>query len=181
MKSSRASIRYAKATLAFAEEANASQAVSSDIQSLLTLMKQSDALNSVLENPMLSSEKKQSILKEVLPNMTEQTQRLFSLLATNNRMELLRATCEQYLHLFAAKKGEVEATVVTAIPLTPELEEQILQQTKIFSSQKAVLKNKIDPSIIGGYILKIGDMQFDASVSNQLRAIKTTLTKSNTI
>ena len=43
------------------------------------------------------------------------------------------------------------------------------------------IENKIDPSIIGGFILKIGDMQLDASVAHQLKVIKTTLTKTNTV
>ena len=100
---------------------------------------------------------------------------------TNNRMELLGGTCEQYIELFAAQKGEVKAIVITAIALTAELKQQVLQEAKKLSDKKAILENKIDPSIIGGYILKIGDMQYDASVSNQLNTIKTTLTKTNSI
>ena len=47
--------------------------------------------------------------------------------------------------------------------------------------KKAILENIIDPSIIGGYILKIGDMQYDASIAHQLKSIKTRLTKTNSI
>ena len=50
-----------------------------------------------------------------------------------------------------------------------------------YSKQKLNIENKIDPSLMGGFILKIGDMQLDCSVSNQLKAIKSTLTKTNTI
>lgn len=96
-------------------------------------------------------------------------------------MELLGGTSEQYNELFAAQKGEVKAIVTTAIALTAELKQQVLQEAKKLSDKKAILENKIDPSIIGGYILKIGDMQYDASVSNQLNTIKTTLTKTNSI
>jgi len=96
-------------------------------------------------------------------------------------MELLGGICEQYIELFAAQKGEVKAIVRTAIALTPELKQQVLKEAKKLSDKKTILENKIDPSIIGGYILKIGDMQYDASVSNQLNAIKTTLTKTNSI
>jgi F-type H+-transporting ATPase subunit delta len=158
MKVTRASLRYAKATLAFAEDADSSQKVSDDMQALSALMKENEELSSVM-----------------------QTQKLFSLLARNNRMELLGGTCEQYIELFAAQKGEVKAIVTTAIALTAELKQQVLQEAKKLSDKKAILENKIDPSIIGGYILKIGDMQYDASVSNQLNTIKTTLTKTNSI
>ncbi|MGB1634512.1 MAG: F0F1 ATP synthase subunit delta, partial [Flavobacteriaceae bacterium] len=75
----------------------------------------------------------------------------------------------------------VKATVTTAISLTPELEKQILKKAKELSGKEALLENKIDSSIIGGYILKIGDMQYDASLSNQLKALKTTLIQTNSI
>jgi len=181
MKATRASLRYAKATLAFAEEANSSQKVYDDMQVLSSLMKENEELSSVMENPMLAAEKKKVILNKLLPDVSVQTQELFSLLANNKRMELLGGTCEQYIELFAAHKGEVKAIVTTAIALTPELKQQILIEAKKLSDKKAILENKIDPSIIGGYILKIGDMQHDTSVSNQLNSIKTTLTKTNSI
>jgi len=181
MKTTRASLRYAKATLAFAEEVNSSQKVSDDLQILLSLMKENEELSSVMENPMLAAEKKKVILNELLPDTSVQTQELFSLLAKNNRMDLLGGTCEQYIELFAAQKGEVKAIVTTAIALTPELKQQVLIEAKKLTEKKVILENKIDPSIIGGYILKIGDMQYDASVSNQLNALKTTLTKTNSI
>ena len=181
MKATRASLRYAKATLAFTEEANSSQKVYDDMQVLSSLMKENEELRLVMENPMLAAEKKNVILNKLLPDVSEQTQELFSLLANNNRMELLGGTCEQYIELFAAQKGEVKAIVTTAIALTPELRQQVLIEAKKLSDKKAILENKIDPSIIGGYILKIRDMQHDASVSNQLNSIKTTLTKTNSI
>ena len=102
-------------------------------------------------------------------------------LTTNNRMELLIPTCESYLLLYADYQGEVKATVTSAVVLSPELEEKVLLEAKKLSDKKAILENIIDPSIIGGYILKIGDMQYDASIAQQLKSIKTTLTKTNSI
>jgi F-type H+-transporting ATPase subunit delta len=94
-------------------------------------------------------------------------------------MELLAPTCDNFLKLYAVQRGEVKAIVTTAIPLTPDLENQTLQTVKKLTDKKVILENKIDSSIIGGYILQIDDKQFDASVSNQLKAIKTLLTKKN--
>jgi F-type H+-transporting ATPase subunit delta len=96
-------------------------------------------------------------------------------------MELLIPTCESYLLLYADYQGEVKATVTSAVVLSPELEEKVLLEAKKLSDKKAILENIIDPSIIGGYILKIGDMQYDASIAQQLKSIKTTLTKTNSI
>ena len=104
MKATRASLRYAKATLAIAEEVKSSHAVSVDMQSLLMVMKANEELNLMLENPMLGAEKKQAVLNELMPKASEYTKKLFSLLASNNRMELLEPTCVQFLELYAAQK-----------------------------------------------------------------------------
>ena len=71
--------------------------------------------------------------------------------------------------------------MTSAVPLSAELEKTVLEKAKAFSNQKVHLENKVDPTIMGGFILKIGDMQYDASVVHQLKALKTTLTKTNTI
>ena len=100
MKATRASLRYAKAALAFAQEANSSQQVFEDMQSLSALLKANEELNSVMENPMLATAKKQEILKALLPDSSAQTQDFLALLAHNNRMELVKGTCEQFIELF---------------------------------------------------------------------------------
>jgi F-type H+-transporting ATPase subunit delta len=179
MKGTRASIRYAKATLAFANESNSSQAVNDDMKSLMSLIAENLELIEVMENPMLGTEKKEAVMNAILPNSNKLTRKFFSLLAVNNRMELLVPICDNFMQLYAAQRGEVKAIVKTAIPLTPDLENQALQTVKKLTDKKVILENKIDSSIIGGYILKIDDKQFDASVSNQLKAIKTLLTKNN--
>ena len=179
MKGTRASIRYAKATLAFANESNSSQAVNDDMKSLMSLITENLELSEVMENPMLGAERKEAVMNAIFPNSNKATRKFFSLLAVNNRMELLAPTCDNFLQLYAAQRGEVKAIVTTAIPLTSDLENQVLQTVKKLTDKKAILENKIDSSIIGGYILKIDDKQFDASVSNQLKAIKILLTKKN--
>lgn len=179
MKGTRASIRYAKATLAFANESNSSKAVNDDLKSLMSLIAENSELREVMENPMLGTQRKEAVMNAILPNSNKATRKFFSLLAVNNRMELLAPTCDNFLKLYAVQRGEVKAIVTTAIPLTSELENQVLQTVKKLTDKKAILENKIDSSIIGGFTLKIDDKQFDASVSNQLKAIKTLLTKKN--
>ena len=81
MKETRASIRYAKATLAFAEEANSSQAVNDDINSLMGLIKENLELREALENPMLGADRKEALMNAIFPEASEETKKLFSLLA----------------------------------------------------------------------------------------------------
>ena len=90
-------------------------------------------------------------------------------------MELLPLTCDYFLKLYEAQRGEVKVILTTAIPLSLDLENQVLQKVKKLTNKKVILENKIDSSIIGGYVIKMDDKQFDQSISSQLKAIKTAL------
>lgn len=181
MKGTRAALRYAKAILAYAQENNSSGAVAKDMHKLAALLGENDALQAALENPLLAVEKKLNVVKALFPKASESSVKLFSLLADNNRLSILGETGKQYLDLYTKNQGEVKAIVTSAVPLSSALEKEVLEKAKNFSQQKVHIENKIDPNIMGGFILKIGDMQYDASVVHQLKAIKTTLTKTNTI
>jgi len=176
MRGTRAALRYAKATLSFAQEAKASEAVAKDMIALGVLMQENDELQTVLENPILPVAQKESALKAIFSGACPETLKLFSLLAENNRLAIVAATAEQYVRLYAQTQGEIQAEVTTAVPLSP-----VLEKAKGLTKDKVQLVNKVDPAIIGGFILQIGDTQYDASVVHQLKAIKTTLTKTNTI
>jgi len=181
MKGNRASLRYAKAILAFSQENKAAAAVAKDMRHLETLLIENDALQRALDNPLLPVGKKKTLINALLPNACEASVKLFSLLAEKNRLSLLAATGQQFLTLFAKAQGEVTAVVTSAVPLSAELEKAMLEKAKSFSNQNIQIENKVDPSLLGGFILKIGDMQYDASVVHQLKAIKTLVTKKNTI
>ena len=86
-----------------------------------------------------------------------------------------------YLKLFAESQGEVKVFVTSAVPLTSKIENLILEKSKNFSNKNIFIENQIDPTIIGGFILKINDMQYDASILNKLRVLKIKLLKTNTV
>jgi F-type H+-transporting ATPase subunit delta len=74
--------------------------------------------------------------------------------------------------LYDESIGVEIAKVTTAIPMTTEMEKTISAKIAEMSSKKITIENTIDPSIIGGFILRIGDMQYNASVSGRLNELK---------
>ena len=120
--------------------------------------------------------KKQSILRSIVPNSSDVTQKLLSLLISNNRLFLLKEVAKSYINLFNKQQGELNATVISAIPLTQNLEKQIHGKLEDFSGKKISLLNKIDKSLLGGFILKIGDMEFNSSLAYKLKTFKAKLT-----
>jgi len=169
---SRAAIRYAKAILEFASDANKAAAVNDDMKSIGSTIDGNQELNDFLSNPIIKQEVKNAALKEVFSSIQPETNKLFDLLLENKRFEILSAICSEYSTLFDANNGVQSATVTTAIAITPELEQQVLAKIATFSNKKITIENTVDPSIIGGFILRIGDMQYNASVANKLQELK---------
>ena len=179
MKSTRTAFRYAKATLAYANENKFSDKVAEEMQELIELHESSRQLNGLLSNPFLPNTKKQSILRSIVPNPSDVTKKLLSLLISNNRLFLLKEVAKSYINLFNEQQGELNATVISAIPLTQNLEKQIHGKLEDFSGKKISLLNKIDKSLLGGFILKIGDMEFNSSLAYKLKIFKAKLTSNS--
>jgi F-type H+-transporting ATPase subunit delta len=68
--------------------------------------------------------------------------------------------------------GVEKATVTTAIPMDAELESKVMAKILEFSNKKIVIENIVDPAIIGGFVLRIGDKQYNASVADKLLNLK---------
>ena len=169
---SRAAIRYAKAILEFATEAGKAEAVNADMKQIATTIGGNEELKSFLSNPTLKIEVKKSSLEAIFSTVQVETKKLFQLLNDNKRFEILHQIAVQYNTLFDENNGVQVAQVTTAIAITPELEKQVLAKIATFSNKKITIKNTIDSSIIGGFILRIGDQQYNASVANRLQELK---------
>ncbi|MEM1258683.1 MAG: ATP synthase F1 subunit delta [Bacteroidota bacterium] len=99
-------------------------------------------------------------------------------LADNKRIDLLQEVAFKYMVQHEKMKGEAIAVVTTAVPLSTALEKQVLAKVKELTDSKVSLENKIDENIVGGFILRIGDLQYDASVANKLNRLKREFTNS---
>ena len=102
---------------------------------------------------------------------------VIDMLITNKRIHLLDNIAVQYGNLYKEFKGEQTAVVTTAIPLTEALRSKVLAKVKDLTSNKVTIENKIDESIIGGFILRLGDLQYNASIANQLNNLKRSFTQ----
>ena len=172
MKGTRVALRYAKAALSNALEMDKANVMALDMQTISTTLKNSRDLEVVLNSPIISADLKASTLKAVFSNLTEQTQSFLLLVANNNRAAYLDGIAHKYVELYNNHLDKQEAIVTTAIPLTPTLQKEVLNKIKALTTKEVSITNKIDPNLIGGFLLRIGDLQYDASVSNQLQTLK---------
>ena len=179
MKNTRAALRYAKAALGISLEQKEEELLGQDMQLIIDVFAQNKSLLNYLENPVISVSSKRSALQKVFSQLNPLSDQLLDLLVKNNRIDLLKEVAIAFLELLQKQQGKEKAFVTTAVALTPVLEKTILEKAKELSLSKIELENIIDPKIIGGFILRIGDLQYNASVSYQLEQLKREFTKKN--
>ncbi|MCV9932289.1 ATP synthase F1 subunit delta [Flavobacterium sp. LS1R47] len=172
MASTRAAIRYAKAILDLANSKGVAEVVNNDMKSIASTIDTNAELSTFIQSPTIKVEVKESALLEVFATINGVTKGLFHLLFENKRFEILEAIALEYVKLFDENNGVEVAKVTTAIPMDAALEAKVLAKIATLSDKKITIENNVDASIIGGFILRIGDKQYNASVANRLQVLK---------
>ena len=172
MAGARAAIRYAKATLSLATDRKTAGAVNNDMKLIVSTIAQNKNLNDALQSPVISALAKRSVLLEVFKNTDKTTLSLIDTLVTNNRIAIFGYVAEKYLQLYDKANGIEVATVTTAIPLTDALKQKVLAKAKELTGKDVEVQSIVDENIIGGFILRVGDIQYNASIKNQLNQLK---------
>lgn len=168
MQGSRAAARYAKALLSLAKDKNVTREVNEDMTSIVGTISNSSDLQAFLKSPVIKNNMKKNALLEIFKSVNGVTSGLFEVLIDNNRLDILSLVASNYNRLFDEMNGIQVAKVTTAIPLTPALEAKIQQKVKELTGNEAKIENIVDESIIGGFILRVGDIQYNGSVKAQL-------------
>ncbi|MFV0541902.1 MAG: ATP synthase F1 subunit delta [Aestuariibaculum sp.] len=172
MAGARAAIRYAKAVLSLAVDNKTDEVVNKDMKLIAKTIAESSDLKEALLSPVITSSVKKTILLSVFSKTAKETTSLINTLVENNRVSILENIAVKYTQLFEAAKGIEVATVTTAIALDSKFEAQVIAKAKALTGKEIEVKNIIDKTIIGGFILRVGDKQYDASVANKLDKLK---------
>ena len=172
MAGTRAAIRYAKALLSLALDNNKAADVNNDMILIADTLKNNPDLQNVVLSPVVNIQDKKVVLEQVFKKSTAITLQLFNVLQTNNRIQIFGHIANAYVGLYDTQMGIEKVTVTTAVALTPELETKVLKKVKELTPKQVVINNIIDESLIGGFVLRVGDVEYNASVSNQLNKLK---------
>lgn len=170
----RAANRYAKALLDLALEKKQEDLVNKDMQFVAETIAENSELEMLISSPIYRiADKKMALTAVFDKKISALSNNLIDLLATNKRMSLFQTIANQYSILYNEVKKIVKASVITAIPLDDEMRKQILTKAQALAKNKEInLESNIDESIIGGFILRVGDVQIDASILNKLNNLK---------
>jgi F-type H+-transporting ATPase subunit delta len=165
--------RYAKSLIDLAEEQNALEAVKADIESFVNVTRQSSQLQAVLKNPIIGIDKKKAILNQLFgPNSSKVVLSFFNIVVAKGRSEILYATAKEFINEYNRRNDTIHAIVTSAAPLTEEQKSKISALVVEATKAQVVLETKIDPDLIGGFVLKVGDRQVDTSIATSLNKLK---------
>ena len=174
----RAATRYAKSLLSLAEEQGVLDEVNKDMLLFTKTCEENREFSLVLKNPIIKHDKKLNILEAIFGDkMNKLSLAILTLSTKKNREAILPAIAKQFHIQYNVFKGIEDAVIKTSIPLTDSLRNEFETIVKNISGKKEVeMEEIIDETLIGGYILKVGDKQIDSSVSGKLKRIRKDIT-----
>ncbi len=173
MQGTRAALRYAKAVLNLAKDAGKEVEVNASMLVVSEAIAESKELSIVLNSPVIKATDKVKALNGIFAeSIDEITLGVIALLGENKRLPLLKLVATQFSVLYDHYKLIDTAKVTTAVPLTKDLTEKVLAKIKELTGNEASIENVVNPDIIGGFILRVGDIQYDASISNNFNKLK---------
>ena len=172
MAGTRAAIRYAKAVLSLATDNQKAEAVQADMALIGQSIANNASLENALKSPVVKLLEKAAALDALFPSVSSESKSLFTTLVSNKRVNILGQIATQYGILYDQVNNKENAFVTTAIAMTSELEEKVMAKLKTLTTKEVTLHKSVDANILGGFVLRVGDLQYDASVSNQLNTLK---------
>lgn len=168
--------RYAKALIDLANEQGVVNEVNTDMAFFEEVCEQNDEFTAVMASPIVRHEKKFGILRKIFENRVNKvTYSIFNVLTTKNRENLILPIAQEFQKIFNDQNGIQKVQVSSAEKLN---EKQLSDLNKIVESavkKKVILEERIDESLIGGYVLRVGDTQIDTSVKKKLNDLKLAL------
>lgn len=172
--------RYAEALFQLGSEKSTLDNLDQEALVVQKVFEQNKKLHSFLTHPGVTNDKKKQFITEVFKGMSADMLNTMKLLVGRNRAELMPLIVDQFIHLSNDAKGIAEATVYSVRALSVD-EIQKLENTfaKRFEKKAIKLENKVDPSIIGGIKLRMGNSIYDGSISGKLKRIERSIVTAN--
>ena len=165
--------RYTKALFQLARDAGQEEAIGRQVEEFFTAYSGSD-LQTVLTNPAFDVPTRKRILIQVgnTQQLSVLTIHFLSLLLERDRLGHLPGIVSCYRRLLNEAKGRVEAKVVSAAALDSGLAEQVREQLRGLSGKDVVMKQEVDPSLLGGMTVELAGKVYDGSIRTQLEKMK---------
>ena len=173
MKQIRLANRYAKALFELALEQQKLEIVANDIQLINDVVSENHDLALLLKSPVVKANKKTSIFKALFEKKINLLSlRFLSLLAKNGREDIIQQVAESFLNIYNDYRGITDAWLTSATEIEKDAKTAILNMLKNLSGKEVRLHEYINADLLGGFIVKIADYQYDASTKTLIKRFK---------
>jgi F-type H+-transporting ATPase subunit delta len=168
-------VRFAEAAFAVARDSN-------QLDAWLTALEQASSIYDnhaaelFLTSPVESAEKKQAVLRELLPGVSPEVGRFLAILTHRGRLDLVPEIATVFRRLLNEYRSIAVAQVTTAVPIDERQKSVIASRLSTRTGKTVVVETRVDPSILGGVVAQIGDNVIDGSVRGRLERLRRTLT-----
>ena len=180
MNTSKISVRYAKALFLAAKDAGTLENTFRDATLIGEVLHEVPEFRTTFGNPVMREKEKRKLLDNTFGKYLEDlTIKFLDLLTENNRLIFLPDMMRDFIDLYKKELGISYAELTTAVRVDEKIRDKIKENLEAYLKEKVHLKATTDPSIIGGFILRIEDLQFDASVASELKRFKKELISRN--
>jgi F-type H+-transporting ATPase subunit delta len=165
--------RYARALFEAAQSQGTVEQVGSDLEGIASIFKESPDLLRVLRAPVIPAERKAQLVRTAFgPRVSDLTLRFLEMVVQKRREEVLPEVPAEFQHLAYAMLNVLPVEVTTAVPLTPEERTALAASLGRRTGKRIRLVEKIEPELMGGMVLRLGDTIIDGSVQGQLQRLR---------
>lgn len=177
MASTKSAIRYATALMELSLTQGKIDRVEKDLVDFKTVLQISDDFRIFLNSPIIRDDKKIQIFQQIFSGFDELTMGFFKLVTKNGREQKLPEIAHQFNRLLEKHRNVVSGTIISASALDAATKRTIIDKLSGTFEGNLTLKEEVDPTLLGGFIVRVDDKQIDASVSSKLRQLKQELVK----
>ena len=169
--------RYATAIFELAKDGNALAALEADVDALKAAIDDSDDFRDMITSPVYTRDDQGKAITAVADKagMSATVKNALGLMASKRRLFVLPQLAQELSRLIAEEKGEVEAEVTSAQPLTDEQRTRLADTIKARVGKEIKLNTAVDESLIGGLVVRVGSRMIDTSIRSRLAALQNTM------
>ena len=166
--------RYAKVLIEVARRDKLLPRVQKDLRSFMELLKTHPQLEGFFSDPKISPLHKEELLEELLSvaDYEDITKNFLRLLSFRRRLPYLQEVWEAFQWQVNRLEGVAVVEAISPFPLSEGQTRKIVRRVSKFLGKKVEIKSSLDPSLIGGVVIKVGDTVYDGSLKKQLQLLK---------
>lgn len=170
--------RYAEALFQIGEEENLTDMIYQELSEIVNLINVNQDFFSVLKSPVISKKEKISLIDNIFENKINiNIKNFLKILIEQDRISFILDISDSYKELLNEKNNILEGFVISAIPMKKEEIKELEEKLSKKYNKNVTLENKVDKSILGGVLVRLGNEEIDGTVKTRLDKMKEQLSQ----